>query len=84
MPVDKERIARNIPEIFGNINQTAYMIRNFGFMCGFTDIREDAEALSDEMYRIAAQFKMLGKEYNEKFLKDKSVTDYFARIEGAK
>lgn len=53
-------------------------------MCGFTDIREDAEALSDEMYRIAAQFKMLGKEYNEKFLKDKSVTDYFARIEGAK
>lgn len=79
--VDRERLEKNIPEIFKQINLTAYMVRNFGFMCGFQDIRDDSEALSDSMYNLAAQFKMLAKEYNECFLKSKDVADYFRGLE---
>ena len=81
MNVDKERLAKNIPEIFQEINKTAYIIRNFGFMCGFADVRDDAEALSDQVYNAASQFKMLAKEYNEQFLKSESVKAYFEKIE---
>lgn len=79
--VDKQRLAKNIPEIFKAINRTAYMVRNFGFMCGYQDTKEDAEVLSDQMYNLAKQFKMLAKDYNNESLNSEYVKKYFEYIE---